>query len=113
MQAEIGMVFRNAVLDEHIMANLSTDVVVIVIACLHTADGDTVAILEKNVIGVIAVEVVVVRLVIVEGEILDDNVGYEFVAEDGEERRDCRVAKLPKVFTQRSVELETIAMVGD
>src|SRR6185369_15434204 len=73
MQAQTGMVFRNAVLDEHIMANLPTDAVAVVVARLHTADGDTTAILEKNAAGVVAVEVVVVRLVPVEREILDDD----------------------------------------
>ena len=86
MQAEAVMMFRNAVLDSHVVANLPTDAVAVVVFRVDPANRDAAAILEKNAAGVIAIQRVVVRPVAVEREILDLEIGNILAAQDREKR---------------------------
>src|SRR5205814_2498181 len=104
---------RNAILDQHVVADLPTDAVAVVVFRVNAADNNAAAILEKNAAGVVAVEQVIVSLVAVEGEVLDDQIGNVLPTEDWKERGYRGVAELPKILPQRAIELEAIALPRD
>ena len=75
MQAEVGVVVAVAVLDRHVVADLKADAVAVVVAGRHVADRVAVAVLQEDAAAVVAVEVLVVRPVAVERQVLDHDVG--------------------------------------
>ena len=114
MEAEAGVVVALAVLDEDVVADLPADAVAVVVAGDHPAEGQPAAILEEDAAGVVAVEVVVVGPVAVDGQVLDRDVGDVLGREEGEEACGGRLALLePEVLAEGLVELEAVARAGD
>src|SRR5215203_524442 len=113
MQAEPGVVAALALLDREVVTDLPTDAVAAVVAGDHLADGDVGAVLHEDAPGVVAVQFLVVRLVPVEGEILDGHVGDELAAQEREKGRSGRRAPGPEVLAQPLVEPEAVPGPGD
>ncbi len=113
VQAEPGVVVAVAVLDPHVVADLPADAVAVVVAGRHAAQGDPPAVLQEHAAGVVAVEVGVVLLVAVQGDVLDGDVGDVLAAQDREQGRSGGVALEPEVLPQGPVELEALAGAGD
>ena len=48
METETGVVFRDAMLHHHVMADLPADAIAVVVARINAANGDAIAVLEEN-----------------------------------------------------------------
>ena len=83
MQTQAVMPFAYTALNHHIVANLPTNAIAMVVAGLDSADGDTPAVLQKNAAGVVTVQLGVVGPVAVEGEIFDPHIFDLLTAEQG------------------------------
>ena len=75
MHAKVRVVVAVAILHDHIVTDLKTDAVAVVIPSCHAAERVAVAVLQKDTTSVVAVEVFAVRTVAVERDIFNDHVG--------------------------------------
>ena len=71
MQAQVGVVVAMAAFDPHVVADLPTDAVAMVVPRHEVAKREPGTVLAENAAGVVAVEMFVLRSVPVEGEVLD------------------------------------------
>ena len=108
MQAKAIVALTHAILDEHVVANLPTDAVAIVMARRDAADGDPIALQEKDAARVIAIEVLVPGAVAVEDEVFDGDVGDVFTGNNRKQRRDLGAAEPPEILPQTLVEFEPV-----
>lgn len=74
MQAEVLVVFADAVFDDDVVADLPGDAVTVVVAGGDAADVDAVTVLDEDATGVVAIEFGVVRAVAIEHEVFDAQV---------------------------------------
>src|SRR5262249_49082838 len=75
VQAQAGVVVAVAALHDDVVADLPADAVAVVLAGRDLPQGHAVAVLQEDAAGVVAVEVLVVLPVAVEGDVLNDDVG--------------------------------------
>ena len=81
MQAVSLITMNMSLLNMNIMANLKTDPIPVVIARFNIADGKSLAILQKDVPSIVAIEVGVVLEIPVKAEILYQNIGAIFTGQ--------------------------------
>lgn len=85
MQAEALVVLADAVLDDHVVADLPTDPIPVVVARGDALDVKAIAVLEENAARIIAIELGVVFAIAIEHEILDAHIVHEFSTEQREQ----------------------------
>ncbi len=110
MQPQSGVVMTMAVLHRDIVADLPADAVATIIARRHASDVHLPAVLQEDAAGIVAVQLFVVRLVAIEGEVLDPEVLDILAAEEREERGRRRTARQPGILTQGPIQLEAVAV---
>src|SRR5262249_34827454 len=103
MQTELGVVFGRAILDKHIVANLPAYAVAVVVAGGNVAYFDAVAVLEKQATPVVAIEVLILRPIAIESEVLDRHVAHVFAGDQWKNGHCDGIAELPKVVPQRPI----------
>src|SRR3954464_14992591 len=109
MQAETRVIRTLAILDHHIVADLPTDAIAVVVSSDHPTNLNAVAVLHEDAARVIAIELIVVVAIPIEHEILDADVLHEFTAEDREQGGCGGVVHLPEILAQGLIELEAVA----
>ena len=113
VQAQPRVIVAVTVLDRHVVADLPTDAVAVVIPRRDLPDQHVAHVLQEDAATVVAVEVLVVLAVAVERELLDDEVLRLFARHEREERRAGRVARRPEVLPQGAIQFEAVARAGD
>src|SRR5262249_27794435 len=86
MQAQPCVVLADAVLNDHIMANLPTDAVAVIVACSHVIYVNAVAVLKKDASGIVAVQFSIILPIAIQHEPLDADIVHHLAADDREQR---------------------------
>ena len=106
------MIVAVAIFRQHVMADLPTNAIPVVIPRRHTAHRDPVAVLHPDTACIIAIQISVIRFVSIQRDVLDGHAGDVLAAEQREEALHLRLAHEPNVLAQSGVELEAIAIAG-
>ncbi len=113
MQTQVGVVVRMTVLDQHVVTNLPTDPVAVVVPSLDTIHHDPVAVLQENAAAVVPVQIGVLLQVPVQSDVPDRNVVDMVAGNQREQRGQCRFAREPEVLAQGPVQLEPVPRPRD
>src|SRR5262245_29881744 len=107
------MVMAMTLLHGDIVTDLPANAVAIVVSGGHLANGYVAAILKEDAAGVLPIQIGVLPLVAVQGQIFDFDALHAVAAEDRKQCRCRRLAHLPEILAQSLVKLKAVAGASD
>ena len=98
MYAKIRVIVAMTVFDFDVVTDLKADPVAVVVASLDSPQRVSVAVLQEDTAAVVAIEVLGIRTIAIERDVLDGDVRGTFTRQQRKQRRTGWIARKPKVL---------------